>query len=86
MANPFTDHPASVGETYTEHLAFATRFGGRMIAGGLACFVHGFLPFLFTSTGSRTVLALHARMMRSRPQQAQSVTQPATMLEPDYLI
>jgi hypothetical protein len=84
MANLFTEHPESVGESYTEHLAFATGFGSRMITGGLACFVHGFLPFLFTSTGSRTVLALHARMMRSRPAQAKPAA--SAMLEPDYLI
>jgi hypothetical protein len=84
MANPFTEHPATVGETYLEHLAFATRFGSRMIAGGLACFVHGFLPFLFTSTGSRTILALHARMMKVRAQQTKPAGAP--MLEPDYLI
>ena len=82
----FTKHPESVGETYLQHLAFATGFGSRMIAGGLACFVHGFLPFLFTTTGSRTVLALHARMMRSRAQQVQPAAAPAKMLEPDYLI
>jgi hypothetical protein len=58
----FTSHPASVGETYGEHLTFAARVGGRMMLGGLACMLHGLLPFLFTRTGSRTILALHGRI------------------------
>ena len=61
-----TEHPASVGETYAEHFTVATGFGLRMMGGGLACMVHGILPFLFTSTGSRTVQALHDRMVTNR--------------------
>ena len=62
MIRLMTEHPSAVGESYLEHLAFATRFGASMIVGGLACCVHGVLPFLCTSTGSRTVLALHGRL------------------------
>jgi hypothetical protein len=62
----FTDHPASVGETYPEHLRVATRFGLRMIAGGLGAVVHGVLPFLFTTTGSRTIEALHGEIVAKR--------------------
>lgn len=61
-----TDHPASVGETYAEHFGVATRFGVRMIAGGIGAMLHGVLPFLFTTTGSRTVEALHAEMVAKR--------------------
>jgi hypothetical protein len=64
--NPFTDHPATVGETYGEHLATATGFGLRMIAGGLACLVHGLLPFLFVKTGSTAIRTLHDRMVTNR--------------------
>jgi hypothetical protein len=62
----FRDHPASVGETYAEHMAVATGFGMRMVLGGLACLVHGVLPFLFTRTGSNTIHALHDRMVVNR--------------------
>jgi hypothetical protein len=65
MIRLMTHHPASVGETYFQHLLFATRFGASMILGGLACCLHGLLPFLCTSTGSGIVLALHGRI-RSR--------------------
>ena len=57
----FTSHPASVGETYGEHLAFASGAGGRMMLGGLACVLHGLFPFAFTTTGSRTIAMLTAR-------------------------
>lgn len=62
----FSDHPASVGETYWQHMRSAFGFGGCMIAGGVACLAHGLLPFLFTSTGSRTVAELHDRMITHR--------------------
>lgn len=61
MKNPFTEHCHAVGETYGEHLEFAVRSGAKLSLGGLACVVHGLFPFLFQTTGSRTVAALHAR-------------------------
>jgi hypothetical protein len=59
-------HPASVGETYGEHLAQASGFGIRMIAAGLACLIHGVLPFYFQTTGSRQIEVLHDRMVVNR--------------------
>lgn len=62
----FKDHPASVNETYFEHLGEASNFGLRMIGGGIACLLHGLLPFLFERTGSRQISVLHERMVTSR--------------------
>ena len=62
----FTQHPASVGESYGEHLAMATGFGLRMILGGFACLIHGLLPFLFVRTGSMQIPTLHDRMVANR--------------------
>jgi hypothetical protein len=62
----FTEHPASVGENYFEHLRHASGFAGSMISGGLACLVHAVLPFLFTKTGSGVVATLHTRMVTNR--------------------
>jgi len=64
--NVFTDHPASVGESYGEHLKVATGFGFALIASGLACLVHGLVPALFVRTGSDTVTRLHDRMVLNR--------------------
>jgi len=62
----FTDHPETVGETYGEHLQTASGFGIRLVLAGLACFIHGLLPFLFTTTGSRAIAQLHDRMIMNR--------------------
>ena len=62
----FTDHPASVDETYGEHLVMATGFGVRMILGGFACLIHGLLPFLFVKTGSSQIAELHDTMVANR--------------------
>jgi Family of unknown function (DUF6356) len=62
----FTRHPASVGETYLEHLESASFFGSRMIVAGCACMLHGLFPFLFVTTGSSTVKHLHERMISHR--------------------
>lgn len=66
MAISFTDHPHQVGETYGEHFMVASRFGGAMLLGGLACLVHAALPFLCTSTGSRIIGGLYDRMVANR--------------------
>ncbi|MFN5782064.1 MAG: DUF6356 family protein, partial [Novosphingobium sp.] len=62
----FTEHPASVGESYGEHLVMATGFGTRMILGGFACLLHGIFPFLFVKTGSAQISTLHERMVENR--------------------
>ncbi|MEO8849715.1 MAG: DUF6356 family protein [Casimicrobiaceae bacterium] len=53
MTNPFTAHPATVGETYAQHFHFALRFGTLMTLGGLAALVHALLPFCFVTTAGR---------------------------------
>lgn len=65
MRNPFTAHPRDVGETYLEHGLFACRYGAKMTLGGLAAFIHGVLPFLFTTTGSRITRELNATLEES---------------------
>ena len=66
LLHSFTRHPAAVGETYGEHLAFATGTGGRMVLAGFACIVHGIFPFFFERTGSRAILALHRSVTSGR--------------------
>lgn len=62
----FIEHPASVGETYGEHLRTAMGFALTLLGAGLACLLHALLPFLFVDTGSRAVERLHARMIANR--------------------
>lgn len=70
----FTDHPASVGESYLGHMGQAFSFGFSMLGAGFACLLHGIFPFLFVRTGSATIRRLHDRMVTHRDRR----TGPAT--------
>jgi hypothetical protein len=62
----FCDHPASVDETYTEHMAAAGGFALRLFVASIVCTVHAILPFLFEKTGSAMVEGLYDRMIANR--------------------
>ncbi len=62
----FLDHPATVGETYTEHMGMAFSFGSKMLLAGMACLLHGLVPALFKTTGSEAIRTLHDRMVVNR--------------------
>ena len=62
----FTEHPATVGETYSQHFVHAMSFSVTMFLGSLACLVHALLPFLFLKTGSNAIIRLHDRMVVNR--------------------
>ena len=66
MRSLFSNHPASVGESYLEHFATAMRFSMTMIVGCVVCAIHALLPFLFEKTGSRIVEHLHRTMVTHR--------------------
>ena len=52
-------HLGDAGESYFEHLRFATKVGALAIGGGLACFAHALVPALFCTTGSRAIRRLN---------------------------
>lgn len=66
MARLFTEHPASVDETYGEHMVMALSFAWPLFKAAAAALIHAFLPFLFVTTGSETIAALHDRMVTNR--------------------
>ncbi|MGK0169628.1 MAG: hypothetical protein ACI9W2_001351 [Gammaproteobacteria bacterium] len=77
----FTEHPATVGETYGKHFAHAGGFGVQMLLGGCACLLHAVLPFTCLTTGSKIITHLHDRMVINRasspaPAVATSTTGP----------
>lgn len=73
----FTEHPASVGESYVEHMGMAFGFGGKMVVSGLACLIHGIFPFLFTRTGRSCIEDLHTRMVTHRDRRTPAKSIPA---------
>lgn len=66
LLSRFTDHPASVGESYWQHFRMAASFAAAMIGGGLACLVHALFPFLCVTRGSETIARMHERMVTHR--------------------
>ena len=69
MLQKFKEHPASVNESYFQHMGVALAFSGRFCVGAFAALVHAFFPFLFEKTGSRLISAMHTKMVTSRAPQ-----------------
>ena len=66
LADKFTEHPATVGETYGQHFVSAMGFSLSMLRAAFCCAVHAFLPFMCEQTGSEAITALHDRMVTNR--------------------
>ncbi len=66
LSKLFTEHPASVDETYFGHMAFAAWFASRLFMAGCAALVHAVLPFLFKTTASRIVRELYERTAKRK--------------------
>lgn len=58
----FVEHPASVDETYFEHMRFALRFSFWLLVAGLAALVHAFIPAACEKTASNIIRKLYARI------------------------
>ncbi len=62
----FTEHPATVGESYGEHFVSAMGFSLSMLRAAFCCAVHAILPFAFEKTGSECITGLYDRMVTNR--------------------
>lgn len=62
----FRDHPQSVGETYIQHLWFASKFAARLFAIAGAALIHAIIPPLFETTASKHILALGEQIKNRR--------------------
>lgn len=78
MHQLFTSHPASVNETYFEHMLVALSFFARFALGAVVLLVHAFLPFLFCRTGSRIINNLHQSMISHRQRRPSNVDSAAS--------
>ena len=61
----FIEHPSAVGMSYWQHFGFAMNLCRCTFLASLASLVHAFLPFMFTTTTSRTIFRLN-NMLKSR--------------------
>ena len=62
----FTDHPASVDETYLEHFRVAAHFARRLAVAAGAAAVHAVVPSLCETTASRQIRLLNAELDAGR--------------------
>lgn len=58
----FIAHPASVDESFLQHMIFALTFAGLLFLAFWAALIHAFVPCLFEKTASRIILRLHHRL------------------------
>ena len=58
----FTEHPASVGESYGEHFKVAAGFAGSLAIAAAAAAVHAVVPSRCTKTASKRIIAMHEQM------------------------
>ena len=71
LSRLFTEHPASVDESYFEHFRFAMWFAGWLALAAGAALVHAILPFMFEKTASQIIARLYHRTQnRAAPAQA----------------
>ncbi len=56
----FTEHPASVGESYGEHMRVSLGFAGNCALAAGAAFVHAIVPSMCSKSASTRIRAMHA--------------------------
>ena len=61
----FQAHPASVGESYVEHMAFALRVAATLFIAGFAALIHALIPRYCTTTASSLIKQL-SRLVQPR--------------------
>lgn len=59
----FLDHPATVNETYLQHMRFALGFAFWLAVAATAALVHAIIPALCETTASRILKRLHGRIV-----------------------
>ena len=78
MLRRFTDHPATVGESYLQHQRAAFGYSARLFRASLCCALHGLFPWLHTRSGSDCVKALHDEL-QARRASAEPVATPVPL-------
>lgn len=58
----FTDHPASVNETYFEHFRVASHYSRELAGASLKALVHAFVPGLCCTSASEKIKELHGEV------------------------
>jgi hypothetical protein len=78
LINLFNEHPNDVGETYFQHMRMALKFSFNCAWASVTLFIHSFFPFLFPTTGSRTITHLFQTMVKQRMKKHEQECQAKT--------
>ena len=62
MFNDSKKHLHNAGESYTQHLLFASSIALKMLIAGMQCFLHGLIPGIFKTSGSNTIKELYNKI------------------------
>lgn len=62
----FVEHPASVGETYTQHFKYALGLTLIFLMLALTSLVHAFIPCLFSEAASNWIATLNIQLQNRR--------------------
>ena len=62
LTGVFTNHPASIGESYFEHQLKALSFSVRLLVMSLAALLHAVIPALCKDTARLRIAALHEEL------------------------
>jgi hypothetical protein len=62
MRTAFTEHPASVGESYGEHMRVSLGFAGTLAVAAGAALIHAVVPALCTKSASTRVRTMYDRI------------------------
>lgn len=58
----FVDHPASVEESYFEHMRFALSFSASLFVAAFAALAHALVPGAFEKTASNKIRQMYGRI------------------------
>lgn len=62
LGRVFLDHPATVNESYFQHMRFALGFAFWLMLAAGAALIHAVIPALCETTASRILRRLHDRI------------------------
>lgn len=83
MKKLFTQHPATVGESYLTHMRFALRLSQELLILAVCSLIHAVFPFWCTNIVSRRVLTLH-QQFAARSQNNSRVSNSTSCIQTIY--
>ena len=81
ITEKFTDHPASVGQTYFEHFKFAVKVSANLLKAFSACLIHAFYPPLHKNTASATIAELHNRIEERKFSELKDISMDSELIK-----